>query len=261
MVNTKRIITTRPAHQSSDWIARVTKAGFGSLNVPALAITPLENESAKQKIVRHMQALDNNDFLIFVSQNAVAFGFDWIEDHWPQFPLGPKCLAVGVKTQQAVELRLSALGNNDAVISDVGLMNSEALLAHACLKDVVDKKILIFRGQGGRTLLGDTLEQRGALIAYCELYERALPQQSLAVLQAEPLSLQTDILTVFSYESLTNFCELAAATSQRDFLQIPVVVPSDRVALQAQALGFTDIVTAENATEDAMWQALTSFVN
>ena len=60
--------------------------------------------------------------------------------------------------------------------------DSEALLALPEMRDLAGKRVVIFRGDGGRELLGDTLIARGAIVEYAECYRRSKPTSDAAVL-------------------------------------------------------------------------------
>lgn len=219
----------------------------------------MSDNAHKQAVKNHILELDDFSILIFVSQNAVAHGFSWIDDYWPQFPEALSCLAVGAKTEQAVRKRLEHFGLSTASqISADSKMDSEALLAMPILADVKDKKILIFRGLGGRTKLNETLHARGAIVSHCELYERKLPPAAAEQLKQLGLNIENDIVTVFSGESLVNLHALLKNETQ-NWQDLAIVVPSARVSEQAATLGFKKIAQALNATEEAMHQALLTF--
>jgi uroporphyrinogen-III synthase len=62
------------------------------------------------------------------------------------------------------------------VLSPPLRFDSEALLELPELTAVAGKRVIIFRGDGGREVLGDTLKARGAAIEYVTCYRRARPQ-------------------------------------------------------------------------------------
>jgi len=135
-------------------------------------------------------------------------------------------------------------------------MNSEALLAHPKLQTVSDEKIIIFRGQGGRTHLADVLRARGAHVDYCEVYQRQSPQQAV-VLNADFRHTQRRAVTaVHSVETLDNVCRFIAADDLIWLKQQALLVPGQRVAEVASVAGFQSIYVAENATHDSMIAAL-----
>jgi uroporphyrinogen-III synthase len=134
--------------------------------------------------------------------------------------------------------------------------NTESLLqtAEFQIPEIQDKCILIFRGTGGRALLGDSLIDRGAQVRYVETYRREIPlhpplsEQQLKTLNA---------ITISSNEGLKNLITLMQGPSL--LIDIPLVVPGQRAATLARQHGFKTIITAENATDEAVLIALNHY--
>lgn len=246
----KRILQTRPAHQSAGWQQTLADAGAHCDSIPMLAIAPVTDAAAVQAIKNLVLDFDQFDHAIFVSQNAVQYGFDWLDDYWPQLPQGPRFYAIGAATARAI----AAHGPEPERDGECGSMDSEALLALPPLQSLQGDRVIIFRGQGGRTLIGDTLEQRGARVAYCELYQRLLPEDARQ--QLSTYSLTPDAITVHSGETLENLHQCLLQTRRQDLLAIPLVCPSTRVAARARELGFTGATAAANAGDPAMLSAV-----
>ena len=123
------------------------------------------------------------------------------------------------------------------------------------LGDVSDKRIAIVRGQGGRELLASTLRGRGARVDYIEVYRRLATQFEEGVLQARLLEPACDALTVHSGESLRRLVEVSSDNIDKVTL-IPLVVPSRRIAEQAEEAGFQRVIDAGGAADIAMMAAL-----
>ncbi|MFA0810327.1 uroporphyrinogen-III synthase [Microbulbifer epialgicus] len=244
----KRILTTRPAHQSGNWCALLRAEGAQVDNIPMLAIEPIETGEALQAIKNHILDFDQIDEAIFVSQNAVHHGVDWLEDYWPQLPQGPRYYAIGATTAKALRAR-------GIPCEQVGSqMNSEDLLMLPSLQQVHGRRILIFRGSGGRTLIGDTLNSRGAAVDYCELYRRTLPSEAPG--QLKEYTATPDAITVHSGETLINLSSCIEQSAHMRLRHTAIICPSKRVAKQALELGFTRPQTASNASDEAMLEAL-----
>lgn len=244
----KRILTTRPAHQSRGWCQLLQSAGAEVDCIPMLAIEPIDSGPGWQALKRRILDFDRIDHAIFVSQNAVQLGCDRLEDYWPQLPQGPRCYAIGAATARALRSRgIECASGGDA-------MDSEALLSLPALQPVEGQRVLIFRGSGGRTLIGDTLRARGARVDYCELYRRTLPAD--AAEQLKDYTGQPDAISVHSGETLANLALCIRRAARDALFEVAIVCPSHRVAEQAKALGFGCAVAAQNAGDEAMLAAL-----
>lgn len=268
-----RVIGCRPSAQNTAWCERIESVGsaqqvdgvsWRALPVPLLEIVPVTDAVADRAIQTQVLDLDNYQKILFVSQNAVEHFFLRLEDFWLQLPQNLCLIGVGEKTKQAIEHQLDRWGatGTETVMGGSEAMNSEALLGMACLGEVSGEKILICRGQGGRPMLGEELEKRGASVDYCELYQRAIPALALGKMSQIFLDTSTDVLPLFSGETLSNLVQvlakmenaLAAAPFRlpAKWRELVLVVPGERVAQHAQAIGFKRVFIANNATEREM---------
>ncbi len=250
-----QLLVTRPIVQAQQWVPQLTALGIVPTCVPVLEIVPLTDEESVQTIKNSLYDLDLYNKVIFVSQNAVQHGMDWVDDLWPQYPIEQQYYAIGAATAAAlIERGVHACAGDNA-------MNSEALLALPELQAVAGQRILIMRGKGGRTTLGDELAARGARVDYLALYERRMPQDTFADLQQWLAKAATPkLISVHSGESLDNLNHMVETAPELAPLKnIPVVVPGQRVAEQAKA-NHWPVVKAENATHPAMVAAMSNWL-
>lgn len=244
----KKVLVTRPAAQNADLIQALTAAGYEALALPLLKIDVLSDNHLPQvaMIKTMIQRLDEYDQVIFISTNAVKAGFYWIDRYWSQLPLHPTWYAIGKATAQCLQQWVTQVERCGEA------MNSESLLAHPQLQDMQNRKVLIVRGTAGRSYLREVLEQRGAKVDYCEVYQRqslVYSQQELAYIAQQGLF----AITVSSGETLHLLLEQAVNDGIKERIQcLPLIVPSQRVKALANDWGFTDIHVAENAGVDAM---------
>ena len=261
------VVITRPEAQAAAWAEQLQHLGFGSTRLNLLEISAVADETKIRAIKNKILDFDLYQKVIFVSQNAVEYGMNWLEDYWPQLPMGIDYFAVGATT--AKKLASYGVTVQDLAVSASGGMTSEDLLSAEHLQDVDGEKILIFRGCGGRGHLAEELRKRGAWVDYCELYERSLPKvasEQLLQLMAADLAGKQIVVSVHSGESLQN---LLAVLTQLPSAQQAIagvwmhnnllLVPSQRIVDAAQSAGFKRIICAENATDNAMTAALLDY--
>lgn len=255
-----RVWATRPFGQNAEWCNTLQAQGFTVVDLPLMTIEPVAASGEVQAVKSLILAFDEYQKVIFVSQNAVYEAFSWLEDYWPQLPVGIEYFAVGKRTAEAVVECGSNIGLSLDVVACHVAMNSDELLAMADFDDVSNEKVLVFRGVGGLPRLGEVLQDRGAVVRYCELYNRCLPTSVIDSAQ-QPLNelSSRDIVVLFSGETLQNFVMVLGANGcvVRDMV---LVVPGERVAGLARSLGFTSVVMAVNASADVMLEAVESYI-
>lgn len=208
----------------------IAAEGGEPVSFPALAIEPaLEPERVRQTLVE----LGAFDFAVFVSANAVDYGLAMMTLPWPA---GIAIAAVGRGTAQA----LNGFGLTVDVVPAEGA-DSEALLAQPQLEQVRGKRIVIFRGTGGRELLAETLRQRGADVRVIECYRRTRPDVDPAELIARWQQGAIHAVTALSGETLGNLWTMLGAAGQKLLMATPLFVPHLRIADRAAERGLTEV--------------------
>jgi uroporphyrinogen-III synthase len=115
------------------------------------------------------------------------------------------------------------------------------------IERVAGRRIAIFRGDGGRELLADTLRARGAAVDCVTCYRRSGPAGDVAPLLAAWRAGKLDALTVSSSEGLRYLVNLLDAEGRSYLQKTPVFVPHARIADNARALGLSNIILTDAA--------------
>ena len=225
------VIVTRPARQAAGLARQLAELGATPIVIPAIVILPPANRAALDSV---HATLAQYDIAIFVSANAVEYGVPAPKD-WPARLLA---LAPGPGTAAA----LAATGITEARIP-ASTYDSEGLLALPELRDVAGRRIVIFRGEGGRGDLGQTLLARGARVTYAECYRRAAPATGAVGLSEVLREGRAQALTLTSSEGLDNLCALLDGNDLRRLELLPAFVPHPRIAEHARRLGFVPVET------------------
>jgi uroporphyrinogen-III synthase len=136
-------------------------------------------------------------------------------------------------------------------------MSSEALLALPELREVGGKRALIVRGAGGREIIAEGLRARGATVDYAELYTRTLPRYTTTELQELLRQTPPDAVVISSADALDNLKTLLV-TAHCDWMKLPLVLSSQRLAEHAATLGFQRRAVIDGATDAAIIQGLSA---
>ncbi len=243
-----RVLVTRPAAQAHRLAEMIEQAGGEAVRFPALEIAPPCDTTALERVLADIARAD---LAIFISPNAVTYGIAHLKMHGG-LPARLAIAAIGRGTAKT----LAEAGMANA-ITPVGGSDSESLLALPQLNDVAGKRIVIFRGEGGRELLGDTLRARGAEVAYAECYRRVRPAADAVPLAARLAAGELDIVTVTSVETLRNLHDMLDGPARERLRRLPIVVVGVRQAEACRAFGWSrEPVIARDASDETILAAL-----
>ena len=227
----KGIVVTRPAEQAQALARRIGEAGGRAILFPAIEIREVEDLAPFDRIVAR---LDEFDLAVFISPNAAERAMPLIRAR-RELPPGLKVAAIG-----GAGVRALAAHGVAGVIAPRERYDSEALLE---LPEIAGAKhVVIFRGEGGRELLGDTLTARGARVEYAECYRRVRPGLDPAALLAACARGEIDAVTVTSSEGLRNLFEMVGAPGRDCLRRTPLFVPHPRIAEAARLLEVRTVV-------------------
>ncbi len=271
-----KIVVTRPRDQAAQLARRIEQAGGIPLLFPLLVITAVQDtKTLHEQIAR----LGQFNLAIFISPNAVQFGIAAIREVGKDYvgaqqaarsnratscaptvshalnegDLPPTLKIATVGQGSAKALRESGIAN---VIAPTERFDSESLLALPELQHVAGWRVMIFRGDGGRELLGDTLKARGATVEYATCYQRSKSQQDAgALLAAEP-----DAITVTSSEALGYLWQMLNEGDRAVLQNTALFVPHARIAGLAREQGWAQVhVTASG--DDGLLSALITWAH
>ena len=240
------VVVTRPAGAGG----AIRRAGERRRRHAAAAAGPRHRADRRSTpAARERLAPDAFDWTIYTSANSVESSLRQLSR-----PTRTRVAAVGRGTARALAEHGVAVHAVPATTAD-----SEGLLALEPLASVAGQRILILKGEGGRTLLREELERRGATVVTGDLYRRvpAVPDASSLAALERACAAGRVVVAATSAESLA--AVLAAVPDDRlpRLRDATLLVPGERVAASARAHGWRGpLVVAASAEDVAMAEAL-----
>ena len=212
------IAITRPVEQAKKLSALIEQSGGTPIFFPLIKIMPLKDYSQFETAISE---IGHYDWAIFISSNAVQNGM-------PRFlkngiPANLKFAAIGPVT--AAELNTFGIKQ---VLTPKERFDSEALLALPEMQAMQGKKVVLFRGIGGRDVLADTLKLRGAQVTFAECYQRTNPQTNCDLLAKVYHEKKLHGIVVTSSEAMRYLLDLAGDSDW--FKDVTLFVNHARIA-------------------------------
>ncbi|MBS7325302.1 MAG: uroporphyrinogen-III synthase [Thiopseudomonas sp.] len=246
-----RVLITRPAADNAALGELLARQGIYSHGLPLLDMRPLPETPRERDLLLN---LDRYSTVVVVSKPAARLALQRLDRYWPQPPLKPQWFTVGE--------------GSGAILADYGLTvhwplsgdDSEALLAlpeFARSLQQPSPRVLVMRADSGREFLAQQLSKQGIEVDFLPLYQRFLPEYPAGTLLKLIREHHLNGLVVSSEQGLRNLRQLAAQDWQ-SLRDLPLFVPSPRVAQTARDLGALQVIDCRGASNLAVQAALAS---
>ncbi len=236
-----KVLITRTEPGATTLADALREAGYATLRCPLIDVVPTDDPALQHSVA----TLDQFDVAIFVSGHAVRFGLDRIDAAWPERPQ-LTWIAVGAATA-------AALAQRGIVALMPALESSEGVLALPQLEAMAGRRVVIFAGRGGRSLMAEELRHRGARVEHAQLYQREPVPASRAaqcVMSNGPIG----AVVIASGDGARAFAALWHNVSGSR--TVAVIAPSHRVADELKGLNFQCVTVAYGASAAAVIAAL-----
>lgn len=234
------VVVTRPAPDQVDLIDGVKALGLKVLHAPLHRLEPVDG------LVSVLAELDRFDLAIVTS------------------PATARYLLSGTSRERLAGLEWVAPGSGTAqVLLSVGLQvccpqgggTSEDLLALPRLESVRGLRIAILGAPGGRRLIADELQRRGAQVEFLYLYRRTpvdLPAKWFELLRSGAKC----IVLVSSVQMLEALDDAVPEALRDAWRRCGFVVSSARVEAECRHRGLVDVSRAGGASSVELLKAL-----
>jgi len=234
-MNGLRVLNTRPLNQSTALDRAICAAGGISINLPALTIsaTALDWLSRMPELTTVSQA-------VFVSANAVNYYFYALKQANIPWPASVSVIAVGNATA-------AALSKQGIQVHHVPFIaDSEHLLELDALQNIQHQTILLIKGLGGRSVIAEVLQSRGACLIPMDVYYRGLPDIKQEYINSVWQDDSVDIILFTSQQAIINLFALFSEEGRSWIRRKPCLVISARLAEAASLLGIKTIIISQH---------------
>ena len=254
----KTIVITRPsgqARQLSEALqVSLRHSGFTPefipkiISLPLLTIAPKDDDLLGEQITT---ALKSADLAIFVSPNAIECTMRLLKCPWQELSNKPVPIGVmGGSSMAALKNHGIGLESNPAKIilpQNNTQWDSEGLWTE--LQNLhwnwSTKKVIIFKGEGGRDWLADTLKNAGAQVEAFSVYARVpLDLNSSAWSEIYEIEFAKSLWLLTSSEAVRY---LGQAKLPLDLAS--AICPHHNIAEAAEQIGFGKVFTCEPGDE------------
>jgi len=269
-MSAKTIIVTRPSGQarqlmevltSSIELSGVAKRSLPEiLSLPLLTIVPKTDEALAVHIASLLQ---NADLAIFVSPNAIESVMRLLERNWQDFskriiPIG----VMGGSSKLALQHHGVGVEVNPTPIvmpQDKRRWDSEGLWQElqSLGSNWQGKKVIIFKGEGGRDWMADTLKNAGAQVDEISSYARVpLDIDNPAWDAIHKLDFSKSLWLLTSSEAVRYLGSVIQDQFTQNLSSASALCPHHNIADAADEIGFGEVFATEPGDESLVKASL-----
>ena len=255
----KTIVITRPSGQAQQLIEALNSSLRSSeipqenfpkiISLPLLTIVP-KNDTRLAELIPN--ALKDADLAIFVSPNAIECVMRLLNRSWQD--LSEKPIPIGVmggSSQQALHHHYVGMETSPTPIfipQHNDQWDSEGLWSEL-LKlnwDWSSRKVIIFKGEGGRDWLADTLKAAGAAVEPISVYSRVpLDPDSPPWKAIHGLDFSQSLWLLTSSEAVRYLGQVAQDQFPQALNKACALCPHHKITDAAEVIGFGEVFTCE----------------
>lgn len=229
-LNGLRVLNTRPKKQGQELAKLINNAGGISLDCPTLEIRATPTHWLQK--IPHLNTVEQ---AIFISANAVEYTFEEMNRKDIAWPTSIKVIAIGQGTARALQ-------NYQIEIDKIPLIPDSEHLLSLMNPTLKNKVILLFKGEGGRAVIENALQEKQAQLIILAVYKRFLPSIPHDYIYSLWHNDAVDIILLTSEQSIHNLFMLFNQDAH-DWLQNkPCLVISERLKQAASLKGIKKII-------------------
>lgn len=262
-MSTKTIVVTRPSGQARQLVEVLTsaieKSGVAKrslpeiLSLPLLTIVPKSNENLADHIA---SVLRDADLAIFVSPNAIESVMRLLERDWQDF--SKKIIPIGVMGGSSLmALKNHGIGLENHPTPIIIPRNNEHWDSEGLWRELQSlqwnwqgKKVAIFKGEGGRSWLADTLQKAGATVEAISTYSRVpLDIDNPAWHLIREMDMSKSLWLLTSSEAVRYLGEVMKDQFIQNLNAASALCPHHNIADEAERIGFGEVFTSEPGDE------------
>lgn len=229
----RRLWVTRPVAQATALSDALSAQGAEVLQWPLLDIAPPADPAP---LAAALQQLASFELAIFISPSALDAVFAQHASPWPASL--PVAVVGPGSAKRAAELGVAQ------IICPPQQFDSEGLLAMPELQNLAGKRIVIFRGHGGRDLLPSALAAAGAQLSLISCYQRLPPNWDASELLTQ-LTHGCDGLIISSSEAAQHLFHIGGELARHRLQSVQYFAPHPRIVAVLHALGAQQVMLTD----------------
>ena len=262
-MSTKTIVITRPSGQARQLIELLSQTientGVAKRSLPEIVSLPLLTIVPKDddQLADHIASvLKDADLVIFVSPNAIESVMRLLERDWQDF--SKKIIPIGVMGgSSALALKNHGIGLEENPTPVLIPKNNEQWDSEGLWQELQslkwnwsNRKIVIFKGEGGRDWLAETLKNAGATVEAISTYTRVpLDLKNPAWHAIQQMDISQSLWLLTSSEAVRYLGQVVNNQLPQGLQSASALCSHHNIADAAQAVGFSEVFTTDPGDE------------